>query len=509
MNKNEYLNEIGLKENPFQYTNADKESSIIEKYFIYPDYFEDVWGDPDNPVSNIVYAPRGGGKTAQRVMMEKRAKNIDSILTITYTDHDLTKFEKIGDVSLSYHLEYLNRLLLLSFFDRLNNLDDFHYINKFSYSERQFIYKLCRIYLYETPTSFPKQAINSLKTVEDYATDIWNKFRTPFAEVIKKISKAKGVEVDLSKIEIDKKIKMSHKDNFFNLKSFLERIGISTIYILIDKVDEQSLTGNDPKASYLFISELLRDLELLETPGVGFKFFLWDELKQYCSKDARPDRVFSFQLQWTVPQIREMLNKRLAAFSDNRILEATDLFEEKKSFGRVIVFSEFSPRDCIRLCNRILSEQYKDNPKKLKMTHYIVNQSIDMFCKEKVNEFIYNQNNLRHLAKVDSVSFTIEELVSKKVGSDSAAVRNIILPWTKSELLKKIGLVRRKNKKAVNEYAFSDIRIARFACPSIDLDTFVKQKIRKCSVSECKTFAYRDFNSKHYNCLECNTMFIN
>ncbi len=66
---------------------------------------------------------------------------------------------------------------------------------------------------------------------------------------------------------------MSHKDNFLNLKEFLSRLGISTVYILVDKVDEQSITGNDPKASYAFISELIKDLELLETDGLGFKFF--------------------------------------------------------------------------------------------------------------------------------------------------------------------------------------------------------------------------------------------
>lgn len=508
MTRKEYLNKIKLIENPFQYTNADKESNILDKYFISPDYFEDVWGDPENPISNIIYAPRGGGKTAQRVMIEKRALKNEKVLTITYTDHDLSKYRKIEDLNINYHLEYLNRLLLLSFFSQLNRLEDFSYIYKFTLKERQFIHKLSRIYLYETPASFPKQAINSLKFFEDYAIEVWDKFRVPFSEVIKKISKAKGVEIDLSKIELDKKIQLTHKDNLFNIRSFLEKLGVETIYILIDKVDELSLTGNDPKASYSFISELIKDLELLETPGVGFKFFLWDELKQYCAKDARPDRVFSYQLNWSVKQIRQMLNKRLSAFSNGEINDALDLFEDKKSLGRVIVFSEFSPRDCIRICNRILSEQLKENPFSGKFEYHIVNRAIDMFCKEKVEELITNQSNLKYLSKVNAVSFTIEELANKKVASDSAALRNIILPWTKSELLKKIGLVKRKNKKAVNEYAFSDIRLARYANPSIDLDLFIKQKIRRCSMKECKIITYRDFDKKNYTCSNCNTILL-
>jgi hypothetical protein len=505
MTKNEYITKLELNENPFQYTNADKESDIIEKYFIYPDYFEDVWGDPENPVSNIVYAPRGGGKTAQRLMIEKRAKKLDSVLTVTYTDHDLSQFKSATEVTLSYHLEYLNRLLLLSFFDRLYTLNDFQYINEFDFKERQFIYKLCRIYLFDTPASFPNHAINSLKTIEDHALDLWRKFKDPIADIIRAISKTKGVEIDISTIELDKKLQLSHKDNFLNIRHFLNKIGVSTIYILVDKVDEQSLTGNDPKASYAFISELIKDLELLETPGIGFKFFLWDALKPYCVKEARPDRVFSFQLKWEISQIRTMLNRRLAAYSSDKISDALQLFEEQKSLGRAILFSEFSPRDCIRICNRILSEQFKEDETSTKFMHQVVNNSIDIFCKEKVSEFLQSQSNIAHLAKVGSVSFTIEELVVKKVAADNQAIRNIILPWSTSELLKKIGLVTRKAKKAVNEYAFVDIRMARFACSSISLDEFIDNKVRKCKISTCKTFAYRDYDRKGYNCLECGT----
>ena len=505
MTKIEYINSLGLNENPFQYTNADKEVELIDQYFIYPDYFEDVWGDPESPVSNLVYAPRGGGKTAQRLMIEKRAAKDDKILTITYTDHDLTGFSSVNEISLSYHLEYLNRLFLLAFFNRLHTLDDFRYTYEFDFSERQFLYKLCRIYLFETPASFPKQAINSLKTIEDHALDIWRKFKDPVADIIKSISKAKGAEIDISKVDLDEKLQMSHKDNFLNLKKFLNRLGISTIYILVDKVDEQSLTGNDPKASYAFISELIRDLELLETDGIGFKFFLWDALKPYCTKDARSDRIFPFTLKWEYSQIRTMLNKRLSAYSSDKINDALKLFDDKKGLGRTILFSEFSPRDCIRICNRILSEQLKENETSKLFKLSVVNDSIDLFCKEKVSEFLQSDSNIKHLAKVNGASFSIEELVTKKVAADTPAIRNIINPWTSSELLKKIGLINRKGKKAVNEYAFMDIRMARFACNAMNMETFIDEKVRRCKTDTCKTFAYRDFDKKPYTCLECGT----
>ena len=189
MTFNQYLKGLGFEINPFQFSNADKEVEYLEAYFIKPDYFEDVWGNPYSPVSSMVYAPRGAGKTAQRIMIETRASESSDILTISYTNHDLTEFKTIDQINLSYHLTYLNRLLLLALFKRIEN-SDFNFDFTFSFTERQYLYKIARIYLYDTPASFPNQAISSLKTVEDYAVDIWKGFKEPIVNVIKQISKS-------------------------------------------------------------------------------------------------------------------------------------------------------------------------------------------------------------------------------------------------------------------------------------------------------------------------------
>lgn len=144
----QYLEKIGFFMNPFQNTNADNEVNYIEDYFIAPDYFEDVWGDPDNPCSNIVYAPRGAGKTAQRIMIEKRAAKNPNMICITYTNHDLSQFKSIDEVTYEYHLITLNRLLLLAFFSELDSMDSYACQSAFSFSVRQYIYINCLRYIY-------------------------------------------------------------------------------------------------------------------------------------------------------------------------------------------------------------------------------------------------------------------------------------------------------------------------------------------------------------------------
>lgn len=505
MNLSDYVERLGFQTNPFQHTNADKEVDYIEKYFISPDYFEDVWGDIYNPVSNIVYAPRGAGKTAQRIMIEKRAFKTNNVVAISYINHDFSNIRSIQEINLNYHLTYLNRLLLLSFFSRLNNLPHFKYVHIFDFSERQYIYKLVKNYLYETPISFPKQALNSLKTLPDKACEVWNNFKEPITNIISQISKKQGVEVDISSLNVDENLKSSHRENFLNLVNLINRVGIDAIYFLIDKVDETTLTGNNPKDSYQLIADLIKDLELLETDNVGFKFFIWDALKPMCIEQARPDRVFSYELIWTEKSILQMLDKRVKTFSEGKVKKFVSLFDDKRSVGRIVLMGQLSPRDCIRICQRALSEQFKDNEYADRISLESVNKAIYMFAHEKSKELIHNSSNLRHLTKTNSVCFTIEELVTRKVGSDSAAIRNIINPWTKAEYLKKIGIVPRKNKKAVNEYAFQDLRLAFVAQPTIDINDFFKNKIRRCKESTCKRFYFRDFERKTYECPYCNT----
>jgi len=63
------INRLGFVADPFAKTNADEEERL-DSYFIQPPFFESVFGDPKTPKSSIVFAPRGGGKTALKRKIE-------------------------------------------------------------------------------------------------------------------------------------------------------------------------------------------------------------------------------------------------------------------------------------------------------------------------------------------------------------------------------------------------------------------------------------------------------
>ena len=97
------FNKLGFKENPFAYTDADKEQLITE-YFVPPPYFEAIQGDYNSPSSSVVLAPRGSGKTAQRKMIEEWSKD-KPVLSVTVDRFEFGSNQTIDDVSLPYHLK--------------------------------------------------------------------------------------------------------------------------------------------------------------------------------------------------------------------------------------------------------------------------------------------------------------------------------------------------------------------------------------------------------------------
>lgn len=88
----------GFRSNPFEFWNADQEK-LLESYFVEPPYFSSVVGDPLEPSPAAVFAPRGGGKTAQRIMVER--SHLPDVVVITYADFPP---DPTGNYGLEYHL---------------------------------------------------------------------------------------------------------------------------------------------------------------------------------------------------------------------------------------------------------------------------------------------------------------------------------------------------------------------------------------------------------------------
>jgi hypothetical protein len=105
------LRNLGFRLDPFAKTNADEED-FLQDYFIEPPFFGAVYGDFSAPKSSVVFAPRGGGKTALKKRIEIASKT-NPFVCVTYNSFP-TAGLKLTDISIDYHLRNITRLLLIA-----------------------------------------------------------------------------------------------------------------------------------------------------------------------------------------------------------------------------------------------------------------------------------------------------------------------------------------------------------------------------------------------------------
>ena len=111
------LSTLRFDADPFAKTNADEEERL-DRYFVPPPFFSAVYGDYRTPKSAIVFAPRGGGKTALKRRIENSSQN-EAFLCITYNQFNVDG-KKLSQIDSEYHLRNLVRLILVGVITAIN-----------------------------------------------------------------------------------------------------------------------------------------------------------------------------------------------------------------------------------------------------------------------------------------------------------------------------------------------------------------------------------------------------
>lgn len=120
--------------------NADEEKRL-EEYFIEPPFFKAVHGIPNDPKSYIVFAPRGGGKTALKRKIELTSEKSYDYLCITYNSFNVTD-KSIADITLDYHLGNIVKLILIGLIPAVKK-EEYHNISK---EDKQILFFMVKYY---------------------------------------------------------------------------------------------------------------------------------------------------------------------------------------------------------------------------------------------------------------------------------------------------------------------------------------------------------------------------
>lgn len=389
-----WLNSWGFKENPFRYWEANREAHIDE-YYIKHKFYEQLLTS-ENPT--MVFAYRGEGKSATRIMIQKECQpqnRISKVFAIPFSDFSYiveinTRNNKISFADYLPFLinEGLISLLGASTFSMRENIQfTDNDISKIKFwvelyapriLENQRIDNLIKeIWRRGSNSQFNIPRIDSWKKniVENTNRFInlsneENPYWKNFLSLWRSLQKANMTGFDEWKAQINKS---SSKEvvQFFVL-FILDMLSkgkrpCEMIVFLFDGIDEHDETRNSPELSSKILSPLLWEMWFHRIDGLVNKFFLPMEQKpSFVNADTRWDLFEVYDLDWRysdklleIDLMKKLLRERIYFFNSEGKNSISHMCEPE--IGRfiedeMIAESDKSPRNLIRLGNALFQE---------------------------------------------------------------------------------------------------------------------------------------------------------
>ena len=304
--ENQWTNYFGFKRFPFDRPESGNDEfarpEFLASCFVEPKGFERVFGQATAPVTSLLFAARGTGKTACRVMMDYYCQNgltlvgnssdepsyilsvphiwLDNVLEIARRS---SPNRTNPDVFVEHHVEEIMKQAIPVFVDmvakntifanRIKNL------SKGNFSDLNSLLVLYSSYLSSSQ--------------QEFLTDLGVN-RTPISEISQVTNPSQHLQ---------------------QWAKMMPKIGISATYVLVDGVDELMETAGDMDYAHFILRPLLTHLRIMAgTPHLALKFFLPSDLEPLIVSDPafRLDRGFVIQkIEWQEADMIKILRERL------------------------------------------------------------------------------------------------------------------------------------------------------------------------------------------------------
>jgi hypothetical protein len=374
---------LGFTRDPFSHAEAEVELTLPE-YYIKPPYYADILGDAENQKSWIIFGDFGRGKSALRRQIYSDLRNdpSDKIVCVTYDDFTgLVENKGIEDVTLADHLDQIMMRLVLAFLALVAKRKSQVKLNQV---QRQNAQWFTRKYFRTLSRAEAEVFLDSVSTIDDRTRRLIREQKGAITNVI--VNVALGyfglptIKVDLPSEEDSESVPVGSSylllQKLYDLYSLF---GVRSLIVLVDRVDQSKQELSDPVNVVKFLKELLWNYNILglQEAGVhrqvlGFKFFLpfENETKEELNKKKfRFERVLPKNISWTDAMLRTIWRKRLAYFSDNRILDLAVVCDDTRIDATILARSNGIPRRMLLMGRYVLLEYNNlvDQPRKIPM----------------------------------------------------------------------------------------------------------------------------------------------
>lgn len=375
-------------DDPFGSWEAGREP-LLERYFVRRPFYEQLL---ESPSSTLVFAPRGGGKTATRIMITSECRPAvptSEVLVVPFTD--FSPFVETFTSPQRYSLEDFLPHLLLNALHQLmisaSNLpiwggsfsaEDVSELRFWveKYAPQYFSKDYLQVLLREIAPKRPSERIAA------WAEALYRHGQR--ASLPRASPKVEGLTELWGRLTVSQSatpilLPSSPSRIMVKFLAFVRRFLSSEttscrfVFFLVDGVDEYDVTQNDPDAASTILRPLLGNLHFLELPGLAVKFFLPLEQKESLEKVARIDRLETYFLSWeenNAPEtefegLRALLYRRIRAFNTANIRSLAELCTPAlRPWIEEAILEEAagSPRNLLRLGHQIFVEHCRDIP---------------------------------------------------------------------------------------------------------------------------------------------------
>lgn len=461
-----------FQRDPFAQHNAEEELGFIDEIFYEPAYYRGLKDTILNNGSRFLLGQRGDGKSIviHKLMNDLTRDNNALVMLITRFDNiPLVDNEQylLYKIAQQMTVEIAKRLFLEKKLRK--NIDDYllkrfgFYIQCFYDPDfaDEFIEKakeIQRIYR----NNFFKRLYN--RKILGLANNLLNTSINVLAAIIKdsfsNMPLQESFKVDfLSEMKLTEiktipfeKATSLTKENYIkiivDLSKIGKSIGLNSVVVLFDKLDEfQELQGDIEKTA-MFCQEILTDTDLLLDSNIAVVFSLWSELKREASVlGARFDKFGEISVTLENDELIRLLNKRLKYFAANTNNPPTfqSLIELENQRSDILDIAAKSPRTLIRLLGVIYNKQQDRGANSF--SPEIINKGIISYCKTfdflSLHPYAKNRQDLTQwinkLLKVSKPEFTALEL-QQSLGLKGKTVHTYIKTLIEYDLIRDTGI---------------------------------------------------------------------
>ncbi len=326
--------------NPFASVEAERERDKLPRFFVDVPGMAEIKGLE----SIIIFAPRGGGKSALRVMLANDTAPRDAskpIFSVEFTDFDgLIKHARQKTLDSEIGVSELLKVGVKAIFSLLVEEPERFVLESTKIKLSQFLHEYAPFLLTpQTLFQFFEQLTPAVSLTQMKVT--WKQFQQivedrNLLQLSAKFGRGSYFQLLAELNDFASEGTAVPFGPVLRLKEFRElcqEIGFKAVYFLIDRVDEFPDTANNPILQANLLAPFLGHLPLLEMEGVALKFFLPDMVREQLENSGwlRTDRIpmKAVSLDWDVKHLIQLLNDRMRVYSQKAITDLGQISESK------------------------------------------------------------------------------------------------------------------------------------------------------------------------------------